>query len=75
MGALWSAAALLVWIVIFVAGGSLPSRFDPLGWHIHEMLFGFVMATIAGFLPTAMWLLKIVSGLAQMPRWVILTSG
>jgi uncharacterized protein involved in response to NO len=53
MGALWSAAALLVWIVIFVAGGSLPSRFDPLGWHIHEMLFGFVMATIAGFLLTA----------------------
>jgi uncharacterized protein involved in response to NO len=53
LGALWSAAALLVWIVIFVAGGSLPSRFDPLGWHIHEMLFGFVMATIAGFLLTA----------------------
>ena len=53
MGALWSAAALLVWIVIFVAGGSLPSRFDPLVWHIHEMLFGFVMATIAGFLLTA----------------------
>jgi uncharacterized protein involved in response to NO len=53
MGSLWSAAALLVWIVIFVAGGSLPSRFDPLGWHVHEMLFGFVMATIAGFLLTA----------------------
>ena len=53
MGALWSAAALLVWIVVFVAGSSLPSRFDPLGWHIHEMLFGFVMATIAGFLLTA----------------------
>ena len=42
-----------LYIVIFVAGGSLPSRFDPLGWHIHEMLFGFVMATIAGFLLTA----------------------
>jgi uncharacterized protein involved in response to NO len=53
LGALWSAAALLVWIVLFAAGGSLPSRFDPLGWHIHEMLFGFVMATIAGFLLTA----------------------
>ena len=31
----------------------LPSRFDPLTWHIHEMLFGFVPATIAGFLLTA----------------------
>jgi uncharacterized protein involved in response to NO len=33
---------------------NLPSRFDPLAWHIHEMLFGFVMATIAGFLLTAL---------------------
>lgn len=53
MAGLWSAAALLLWIVIFAAGGSLPSRFDPLSWHIHEMLFGFVLATIAGFLLTA----------------------
>jgi uncharacterized protein involved in response to NO len=26
---------------------------DPLSWHIHEMLFGFVMAAIGGFLLTA----------------------
>jgi uncharacterized protein involved in response to NO len=31
----------------------LPSRFDPLSWHVHEMLFGFVMAAVAGFLLTA----------------------
>ena len=31
----------------------LPTRFDPLAWHIHEMLFGFVMAAVAGFLLTA----------------------
>jgi len=53
MAGLWSAAALLLWIVMFMLGGSLPSRFDPLSWHIHEMLFGFAMATIAGFLLTA----------------------
>ena len=40
----WAAAALARWIVIFVAGGALPSRFNPLAWHIHEMLFGFVMS-------------------------------
>jgi uncharacterized protein involved in response to NO len=50
---LWSAAALVLWIVIFATGGTLPSRFDPIAWHIHEMLFGFVMATISGFLLTA----------------------
>jgi len=38
---------------MMTAGMELPSRFDPLAWHIHEMLFGFVMATIAGFLLTA----------------------
>ena len=53
-GGVWSAAALLVWMVVFASGGNLPSRFDPLAWHIHEMLFGFVMATIAGFLLTAL---------------------
>lgn len=50
---LWSAAALLLWIVMFATGRTTPSRFDPLAWHIHEMLFGFVMAAIAGFLLTA----------------------
>ena len=49
----WSAAALLVWVGIFTEGAVLPSRFDPLAWHIHEMLFGFAMAAIAGFLLTA----------------------
>jgi len=38
---------------MLVTGMALPSRFDPLTWHIHEMLFGFVMAAIAGFLLTA----------------------
>jgi uncharacterized protein involved in response to NO len=50
---LWAAAALALWIVMFATGAALPSRFDPLSWHIHEMLFGFVMAAIGGFLLTA----------------------
>jgi uncharacterized protein involved in response to NO len=50
---LWSAASLALWIVMFATGSAVPSRFDPLAWHIHEMLFGFVMAAVAGFLLTA----------------------
>jgi uncharacterized protein involved in response to NO len=50
---LWSALALAIWIVLFMTGAALPSRFDPLSWHIHEMLFGFVLAAIAGFMLTA----------------------
>ncbi len=49
---LWSALALALWIVMFTRGAVLPSRFDPLTWHIHEMLFGFAMAAVAGFLLT-----------------------
>jgi uncharacterized protein involved in response to NO len=49
----WSVIALLVWICVLLDGISLPSRFDPLTWHIHEMLFGFIMAGIGGFLLTA----------------------
>lgn len=50
---LWSAGALALWIAVLATGIALPSRFDPLSWHIHEMLFGFVMAAVAGFLLTA----------------------
>ncbi len=51
--ALWSAIAIALWIAILTAGVTLPTRFDPLTWHIHEMFFGFVLAAVAGFLLTA----------------------
>jgi uncharacterized protein involved in response to NO len=50
---LWAALALALWIVILTQGLTLPSRFAPLDWHVHEMLFGFIPAAIAGFLLTA----------------------
>jgi uncharacterized protein involved in response to NO len=50
---LWSALALALWIGLFLTGATLPSRFDPLTWHIHAMLFGFTFAAIAGFMLTA----------------------
>lgn len=49
----WSAAALALWTVMLATGAAVPSRFEPLTWHIHEMLFGFAMASVAGFLLTA----------------------
>ena len=51
--AVWAALALALWTVVFMTGGVLPSRFDPLTWHIHAMLFGFVFAAVAGFMLTA----------------------
>ncbi len=51
--AIWAAIALVIWITMLTMGLTLPTRFDPLDWHIHEMLFGFVPAAVAGFLLTA----------------------
>jgi uncharacterized protein involved in response to NO len=49
----WAAVAMAAWLPLMNGGLALPSRFDPLSWHVHEMLFGFVMAAVGGFLLTA----------------------
>ena len=52
-GALWAVAALALWLGSLAGALDLASAFDPLAWHRHEMLFGFVGAVVAGFLLTA----------------------
>ncbi len=50
----FSAAVLVpVWLYLFTHGGDLAGGMDPLRWHIHEMLFGYLAAVITGFLLTA----------------------
>lgn len=51
--ALWAVVALALSTCALTGHLDLPSQFDPLAWHIHEMLFGFVMAGVGGFLLTA----------------------
>src|SRR3546814_13992604 len=53
LGGVWSALALGIWIFAFVSGRSLSGSLSAVDWHLHEMLFGFVMAAIAGFVLTA----------------------
>jgi uncharacterized protein involved in response to NO len=50
---IWAIVAIAAWLAMLFGYLQLPTRFDPLAWHIHEMLFGFVMAAVAGFLLTA----------------------
>lgn len=52
-GAAWGLIALGFWIASLAGALTIPSVFDALAWHRHEMLFGFVGAVIAGFLLTA----------------------
>jgi uncharacterized protein involved in response to NO len=49
----WAAVAMAMWLPLMNGALTLPSRFDPLSWHVHEMLFGFAMAAVGGFLLTA----------------------
>jgi uncharacterized protein involved in response to NO len=52
-GAVWAALVIALWIPQYVGSFMLPSKLNPLYWHIHEMLFGYVAAVVAGFLLTA----------------------
>lgn len=49
-GAIWSAAVVPLWLFNYFHGGSAALTRE---WHIHEMIFGFLGAVIAGFLTTA----------------------
>jgi uncharacterized protein involved in response to NO len=54
LGGIYSAMSLLIWGG-FYAGYITPPSFllDPVSWHAHEMIYGFAMAIVAGFLLTA----------------------
>ena len=53
-GALWAALAMTLMAFALIAGAlALPIAYDPVSWHAHELLFGYLGAIIAGFLLTA----------------------
>ena len=53
LSALWAAVAIPLWLVAFSGQSDLPTVLAPLVWHVHEMIFGYGAATVAGFLLTA----------------------
>lgn len=50
---LWGVLAMVLWLAQLAGRLSLPSLFDPITWHAHEMIFGYAAAAVAGFLLTA----------------------
>ena len=52
-GAAWAVLVVVLWVRALSGQVTLPTRFDPLAWHRHEMLFGYLGAVICGFLLTA----------------------
>jgi uncharacterized protein involved in response to NO len=52
-GAVWAAAAMAIWPSLLAGSITLPTAFDPVVWHAHELIYGYVPAIIGGFLLTA----------------------
>lgn len=53
LGSLTSMLLILFWAWAFYSGVTLVGYFDPIVWHAHEMIYGFSLAIVAGFLLTA----------------------
>ena len=51
--AVFAGLALPLWLALFLGWVSLDLGVAPMLWHAHEMLFGFGVAVIVGFLLTA----------------------
>jgi uncharacterized protein involved in response to NO len=50
----WLAILLMAfWVPVFVGGVPFGTYYGQIGWHSHEMIFGYTIAVIAGFLLTA----------------------
>ena len=53
LGGAFAALAIPLWLLVWGGRVTLPTTALPASWHAHEMVFGFVVAIVAGFLLTA----------------------
>ena len=51
--AVYAVVSMLVWFIVYALGGHISVAMPVSLWHGHEMVFGFTMAVVAGFLLTA----------------------
>ncbi len=67
--AAYAILGMVFWYIFYVAGGNIFVSMPLTVWHGHEMIFGFTMAVVAGFLLTAVmnW-----TGLPTLNGWPLL---
>jgi len=53
LGAAWAAIAVPLWLAAYVHGYALPGALPAMVWHAHEMIYGYSIAAVTGFLLTA----------------------
>jgi len=51
--AIFAVGLMAQWVVTFVGNREFANYYRAIGWHSHEMIFGYAVAVIAGFLLTA----------------------
>jgi uncharacterized protein involved in response to NO len=76
--ALFAGVAIPVWVLLLAGTGHANFSYAPREWHVHEMLFGFLPAVIAGFLFTAMpnWTERPpIKGMPLMLLWTLWLAG
>lgn len=76
--AVFAGVALPIWAMILSGADNTDFLYVPREWHVHEMIFGFLPAVIAGFLFTAMpnWTDRPpIKGLPLMVLWALWLAG
>lgn len=49
----WAGLAMVLWVPMLSGALILPTALDPVSWHAHAFLYGYLGAVIGGFLLTA----------------------
>jgi uncharacterized protein involved in response to NO len=77
-GAIWAAAAMVLFVLMLNGMVTLPTALDLVDWHVHELLYGFLPAIVAGFLLTAVpnWTGRLpVAGVPLAGLFIIWLAG
>lgn len=53
LAAIFAVVLVAQWVLTFVGNREFTNYYGAIGWHSHEMIFGYAVAVIAGFLLTA----------------------
>lgn len=53
LASLWGGAAVPLWLLAYGGSIQLSNAYGDVGWHAHELIFGYAAAVICGFLFTA----------------------
>lgn len=71
-GAMYSAFAIAIWVLVFRGQLTLDLYGGAVFWHTHEMLFGFIAAIVVGFLLTAVQNWTGIKSVSGFPLFVLL---